>query len=77
VANRCACLMVVLVLCLPLWAAAAGQAAAGRDTVSVHNGTVTLRALGQTAEEGHGFVYSRVTSWEPDVFAFLDQHVRK
>lgn len=33
--------------------------------------------VGQTAEEGHGFVYSRVTSWEPDVFAFLDQHMRK
>ena len=45
VANRCAFLMVVLVLCLPLLAAAAGQAAAGRDTVSVHNGTVTLRAF--------------------------------
>jgi dienelactone hydrolase len=33
--------------------------------------------VGQTAEEGHGFVYSRVTSWEPDVFAFLDQHMRR
>jgi carboxymethylenebutenolidase len=33
--------------------------------------------VGQTGDEGHGFVYSRVTRWEPDVFAFLDHHMRK
>ena len=50
-ANRCAFLMVVLGLCLPLPAAAAGQAVAGPETV--------------------------LTSWEPDVLAYLDQHMRK
>jgi dienelactone hydrolase len=33
--------------------------------------------VGQTAEEGHGFMYLRATSWERDVFAFLDQHMRR
>ncbi|HYR91724.1 MAG TPA: dienelactone hydrolase family protein [Terriglobia bacterium] len=33
--------------------------------------------VGRTAEEGHSFVYLRVASWEPEVFAFLDQHRRK
>jgi dienelactone hydrolase len=33
--------------------------------------------VGQAAEEGHGFMYLRVTSWERDVFAFFDQHMRK
>ena len=27
--------------------------------------------VGQTAPEGHGFVHSCVTTWEPDVFSFL------
>jgi acetyl esterase/lipase len=33
--------------------------------------------VGHTAEEGHGFVYLGVSSWEPDVFAFLDEHMRR
>ena len=31
---------------------------------------------GQTAAEGHDFVYREVATWEPDVFAFLDQQLR-
>ncbi len=34
-------------------------------------------AVGQTAEEGHRFLYLGVPSWESDVFAFLDKHMRK
>ena len=32
-------------------------------------------AFGRTAKEGHNFVYGGVATWEPDVFAFLDQHL--
>jgi pimeloyl-ACP methyl ester carboxylesterase len=32
-------------------------------------------AVGRTAREGHGFVYSSVSTWEPDVFTFLDQRL--
>jgi carboxymethylenebutenolidase len=32
---------------------------------------------GATAEDGHRFVYLNVVSWEPDVFAFLDEHTRR
>lgn len=33
--------------------------------------------LGRTAEEGHAFLYLGVSTWEPDVFAFLDEHMRR
>ena len=33
--------------------------------------------IGRTSEEGHGFLYSGVSIWENDVFAFLDQHMRR
>jgi len=32
-------------------------------------------SVGQTPEEGHDFVHQRIPTWEPDVFAFLDQYV--
>jgi carboxymethylenebutenolidase len=32
---------------------------------------------GHTADEGHAFLYLRVTSWEPDVFPFLDKYMRR
>jgi carboxymethylenebutenolidase len=32
-------------------------------------------AVGRTAKEGHGFVFSGVGMWEPDVFAFLDENL--
>jgi hypothetical protein len=32
-------------------------------------------AVGRTAKEGHGFVFSGVATCEPDVFAFLDQNL--
>lgn len=33
-------------------------------------------AVGHTAQEGHGFVHLGVSTWEPDVFAFLDRYMR-
>jgi dienelactone hydrolase len=33
--------------------------------------------IGRTADEGHGFLYLGVNIWEPDVFAFLDENMRK
>jgi dienelactone hydrolase len=32
--------------------------------------------IGQTADDGHNFPYLGVNQWEPDVFAFLDEHLR-
>jgi carboxymethylenebutenolidase len=32
--------------------------------------------IGHTVEDGHGFLYLGVSTWEPDVFAFLDEHMR-
>jgi carboxymethylenebutenolidase len=34
-------------------------------------------AIGSTADDGHNFPFIGVRIWEPDVFAFLDEHVRK
>lgn len=34
-------------------------------------------SFGKTADEGHGFVYLAVASWEHDVFAFLDEHMKR
>jgi dienelactone hydrolase len=34
-------------------------------------------AVGQSAEDGHSFLYLGVSTWEPDVFAFLDEHMRR
>ncbi len=33
--------------------------------------------VGRTAEEGHDFLYRGVPAWENDVFAFLDEHMRR
>jgi carboxymethylenebutenolidase len=33
--------------------------------------------FGPTADDGHSFVYLSITTWEPDVFAFLDEHMRR
>jgi carboxymethylenebutenolidase len=33
--------------------------------------------IGRTPEEGHSFPLLGVTIWEPDVFAFLDEHMQK
>ena len=32
--------------------------------------------VGKTAAEGHDFVHTAVSTWEQDVFAFLDAHMR-
>jgi carboxymethylenebutenolidase len=32
--------------------------------------------VGESAEDGHAFLYLRVSTWEPDVFAFLGEHMR-
>lgn len=33
--------------------------------------------IGQTADDGHAFPLLGVRIWEPDVFAFLDEHMRR
>jgi dienelactone hydrolase len=33
--------------------------------------------IGRTYEDGHGFLYSGVSIWENDVFAFLNQYMRR
>ena len=33
--------------------------------------------VGRTPDDGHEAVYTAVPRWEPDVFAFLDQHVKR
>ena len=33
--------------------------------------------IGHTVEDGHDFLYLGVSIWEPDVFAFLDEHMRR
>ncbi len=33
--------------------------------------------IGSTADEGHDFLHLGVTIWEPDVFTFLDENVRR
>ncbi len=32
---------------------------------------------GRTADDGHDFVHTRIRAWEPDVFAFLDDFVKR
>ena len=34
-------------------------------------------AVGRTADDGHDFIDLGVMTWEPDVFAFLDEHTRR
>jgi carboxymethylenebutenolidase len=33
--------------------------------------------IGHTVEDGHDFLYQGVSIWEPDVFAFLDENMRR
>jgi dienelactone hydrolase len=33
--------------------------------------------IGKTVDDGHGFMYLGVSIWEPDVFGFLDENVRR
>ena len=34
-------------------------------------------AFGQTPDEGHSFIYLGVSTWEPNVFSFLDAHMQR
>lgn len=34
-------------------------------------------AVGSTPRDGHDFIHQRISSWETDVFAFLDEHTRR
>jgi dienelactone hydrolase len=34
-------------------------------------------SVGRTTAEGHNFVHSGVATWEPDVFTFLDERMRR
>jgi acetyl esterase/lipase len=33
--------------------------------------------IGRTADDGHAFPFLGVNIWEPDVFAFLDEYMRR
>lgn len=33
--------------------------------------------VGQSADEGHNFLYLAIPQWEPDVFKFLDEYLRR
>jgi carboxymethylenebutenolidase len=33
--------------------------------------------VGQSTDEGHNFLYLAIPQWEPDVFKFLDEYVRR
>jgi carboxymethylenebutenolidase len=33
--------------------------------------------IGNSADDGHDFLHLGISTWEPDVFAFLDQHMPK
>jgi carboxymethylenebutenolidase len=33
--------------------------------------------VGQSTDEGHNLLYLAIPEWEPDVFKFLDEHVRR
>lgn len=41
-----------------------------------HRGKI-YPGVGRTADDGHDFVYLGVPTWEPDVFAFLDERMRR
>jgi hypothetical protein len=34
-------------------------------------------AIGQSPDDGHNFMYLGIQHWEPDVFKFLDDHVKR
>ena len=33
--------------------------------------------VGRSTDEGHNFLYLSIPEWEPDVFKFLDDYVRR
>ena len=33
--------------------------------------------VGQASDDGHNFLYLGIPQWEPDVFGFLDEHVKR
>jgi len=33
--------------------------------------------VGESATDGHNFLYTNVAIWESDVFRFLDEHVKR
>jgi carboxymethylenebutenolidase len=33
--------------------------------------------VGRTSEDGHNFLYLAIPQWEPDLFGFLDEHVKR
>jgi dienelactone hydrolase len=37
----------------------------------------TYPAIGKTSEDGHGLLYLAISEWEPDVFQFLDDNVKR
>jgi carboxymethylenebutenolidase len=50
--------------------------AAERNRLGKPHRVMIYPPVGQTTFDGHGFVYVGLSTWERDVFAFLDQHMQ-
>ena len=57
---------------------APGQALAGElERLAKPHVLKIYPPIGHTPDDGHNFVYTDIDRWEPDVFSFLDQYVRR
>jgi len=60
------------------YSVAPGQAMAGElARVSKPHLLKIYPPVGETASDGHNFLYTNVGLWESDVFRFLDEHVKR
>jgi carboxymethylenebutenolidase len=50
---------------------------ARRDEIGKPHRLKIYPPIGQTVDDGHDFLHLGVNIWEPDVFAFLDENMRK
>jgi carboxymethylenebutenolidase len=50
---------------------------ARRDQIGKPHRLKIYPPIGQTVDDGHDFLHLGVNIWEPDVFAFLDENMRK
>jgi carboxymethylenebutenolidase len=50
---------------------------ARREQISKPHRLKIYPPIGHTADDGHDFIHLGVNIWEPDVFAFLDENMRK
>jgi hypothetical protein len=50
---------------------------ARRELIGMPHRLTIYPPIGETADDGHDFLNLGVNVWEPDVFAFLDENMRK